>query len=259
MHYYYADSSGRTAGPVELEALQAALHDGTLAPETLAVEEGGSEWKPLSTLLSHHDTPGGKAPGLPRPVELSDEDDPDPTFISAGDTEWRRPAPVRRLSAALPVRGQALAAGSVSRRPPRYVMPGTARAAGILWIVFGVLKLADCIFMMDTLAKVPNGLRDTALTIWLCFVLATVIILRAGIQTCRGTATDTRSNGAASIGLGVVAFLFVWQQSKVKDSSYSSPLLYATAAILITAGVLAFIAARPYREWKAGKPARVRR
>lgn len=59
MLYYYTDSQNQTCGPVELRALHAALHEGTLTPETLVVEAGGTEWKPLAAVLRYYYSTGG--------------------------------------------------------------------------------------------------------------------------------------------------------------------------------------------------------
>jgi hypothetical protein len=49
MNYYYALNND-PFGPIPLEQLHELYRSGTITPETLVVAEGGTEWKPYSTL-----------------------------------------------------------------------------------------------------------------------------------------------------------------------------------------------------------------
>jgi hypothetical protein len=52
MKFYYLDSQNKTSGPVSWEALQELINQGDLDGNPMVVEEGGSEWKPFSTIAA---------------------------------------------------------------------------------------------------------------------------------------------------------------------------------------------------------------
>lgn len=52
MKFYYLDSQNKTSGPVGLETLQELVNQGDLDGNSMVVEEGGSEWKPFSTIAA---------------------------------------------------------------------------------------------------------------------------------------------------------------------------------------------------------------
>ncbi len=104
--YYYSGAAGQTYGPVEPDALYAAVHEGTLAADTLAVEEGGTEWKPLAALLHYFYSADGEVLGPVRLAEL-------PVFAAAANggefmilpeigTEWVPFGAMHRTPAAAP-------------------------------------------------------------------------------------------------------------------------------------------------------------
>jgi hypothetical protein len=49
MKLYYADAQNQTAGPATLEELKALMKAGVLPADPLVIEEGGAEWKRLSS------------------------------------------------------------------------------------------------------------------------------------------------------------------------------------------------------------------
>lgn len=100
--YYYSGAAGQTYGPVEPDALYAAIHEGTLAADTLAVEEGGTEWKPLAALLHYFYSADGEVLDPVRLAEL-------PVFAAAanggefiGGAEWVPFGAMHRTPAATP-------------------------------------------------------------------------------------------------------------------------------------------------------------
>ncbi len=48
--YYYANAQNQATGPVSLDELKKLQQSGVLNPESLVIEEGGTEWKPLKSL-----------------------------------------------------------------------------------------------------------------------------------------------------------------------------------------------------------------
>jgi hypothetical protein len=52
MTFYYLDRQNKTSGPVSWEALQELINQGDLDGNPMVVEEGGSEWKPFSTIAA---------------------------------------------------------------------------------------------------------------------------------------------------------------------------------------------------------------
>jgi TM2 domain-containing membrane protein YozV len=50
--YYYADGEGQPIGPYSSERLREMLRQGTVAPTTLVLEGGKTEWIPCSALLA---------------------------------------------------------------------------------------------------------------------------------------------------------------------------------------------------------------
>jgi hypothetical protein len=65
MKYYYADAENKTVGPVALETLQELIKLGAVKHDPMIVAEGGSEWRPLSTVPPQPETHTlGGAPGM---------------------------------------------------------------------------------------------------------------------------------------------------------------------------------------------------
>src|SRR4051812_39393689 len=49
--------NGKRQGPIEMEALKEALHQGKLPTSALAWDEGGSQWVPVNALPALHPPP----------------------------------------------------------------------------------------------------------------------------------------------------------------------------------------------------------
>jgi hypothetical protein len=62
--WYYADANNQPVGPLTTDALQSLLQGGTISLDTLVIQEGGTEWQPLRTIISL--TPPA-APPAPQP------------------------------------------------------------------------------------------------------------------------------------------------------------------------------------------------
>lgn len=55
MRYFYADQQSRTIGPLPYSQLQSLYHQGKLKPNTLVLEEGGTEWASYSEVFLSQD------------------------------------------------------------------------------------------------------------------------------------------------------------------------------------------------------------
>ena len=256
MLYYYADADGQTCGPVPVGALHAAIHEGTLTPETLAAEAGGSEWKPLAALLRYYYAADG---AVLCPVRLADlpalaaARGHDLPVLPEGAASWLPVAAVLRLAAPqfvrMPVKIARPGPEESARAVKGLYMPDSAKAAGVIWFVFGLLKIIDCLVMMGRLSNVPVFARDIVILVWAISLVVAVIFLRAGLRTCSGAARGTLGNGLGSLGLGMMAG-FSAARSWVLDDTFTSAVMTASAAALLIAGLLAIHAHQPYRVWR---------
>src|SRR5262245_23984722 len=88
-------------------------------------------------------------------------------------------------------------------RRPSVPFPGGVKAAGILWIVFGVLALISYVlsFALTAGAQERPGSNPGGLS---CGMLFAVVFLVIGFQTLQGTAKGTLANGIGSIVFGLL-------------------------------------------------------
>ena len=256
MNFHYADSQNQTCGPVELPALHDGLHGGVLTAETMVVEEGGSEWRPLSVVLRYFYSTGGEVYG---PVRLADlpalceAAAVDLMVMPEGGSEWIATGTFLRVP---PPQSQERAKSrEAPARAARTPFPVTARIAAVLWISFGSLKLVQTVVTLGTIGRIPRTLQSMAMMSWMFSILASVIILRAGLQTWRGSADDTRGNAHGSIGLGLVAAIAAWHLAGPGEPK-PNLLMLLTAVVLFTAGGLALAARKPYLKWRTWWTAR---
>lgn len=224
MLYYFVNSQGESAGPVELEMLYAGMREGTLTGGTMAVAEGSSDWVPLSMILRYYYMAGEEVLG---PVPLADlpglsgAGEPGLMVAEEGGKVWTPFDSLVRKPVVTPVRMQVMAVREPvqsrprpRRRRPRGV-PCAAQIAGIMWIILGALKLISCFVVVPALSLVPDSLRTILWVAWIIGVFAALVFLRAGIQTCNGKARDTLHNGIGSIGIGIVLLLLSYQSALI--------------------------------------------
>lgn len=66
MNYYYANTQNQPLGPYSLEDLRQLHLAGVIKPETYVIEENGTAWQTMSTLLRAQQ-PAGIPPAFPPP------------------------------------------------------------------------------------------------------------------------------------------------------------------------------------------------
>ena len=151
---------------------------------------------------------------------------------------------------------------------PRF--PGTATAAGVIWILYGCLGMFNGVvtFAMTgaQLQQGGGGAPPGGAGGGCCPMLIGIAFLVCGIQTVRGTASDTRGNAVGSIGLAclqlLIAVLILVVQAGALGPAGNNPnnapevmvilglMLGVMGAGLMTAGVLGLIARKPYLAWR---------
>jgi hypothetical protein len=155
-------------------------------------------------------------------------------------------------------------------------LPGQARAAGIIWIVFGgIILLNAAVSLLVALALAPPEERAPAMGGAVCGMLFAGLIggvfIHVGIQTVSATAKDTLGNGIGSIligvflglcalGIMVAAELTGWRRRggdlRTQDVIIAVVNLLAACG-LVVAGVLALVGRdgyRAYRAYRRGPP-----
>ena len=133
---------------------------------------------------------------------------------------------------------------------PRHKIPGMAIAASIIWIIYGGLALIGNLF-----ALAGSGGRTG--TPGILGITISAAFLVAGIQTLMGKSKGLMANGIASIVVGAlaaIAFLLVGALVR----GFHPPMVLIVVgllfgALLITGGILALIANKPYKEYRQSK------
>ena len=163
-------------------------------------------------------------------------------------------------------------------RPARAPFPGGVKAAGIIWIAFGVLGLLGQLFsfvmnVANQAAQAGPGQPGGNVCGIGCGVLFALAFLIIGIQTVRGTAKGTLGNGIGSLifGLlyaGLAVFAFVMGVTGRLPAPADTVMLVLgglmalLALALFTAGILAIAGRDAYAQWRAAegldRPARRR-
>jgi hypothetical protein len=133
---------------------------------------------------------------------------------------------------------------------PRHKLPGAAVAASILWIIYGGLGLIGNLASLGaTGGKVGSG--------GIIGIGITAAFLIAGIQTLMGKAKGMLANGIMSIILGgLVAIAFFLLGALIRGFRPPGWLLgvgLLFGGMLITAGILACVGNKAYKEYRATK------
>jgi hypothetical protein len=132
---------------------------------------------------------------------------------------------------------------------PQAKLPGIVIAASIMWIIYGSLAL------IGNLLGLAAGGRPGASTA-IGFGIAAAFLI-SGIQALGGKARGLLASGICSIVLGAltsVAFLLLGALIRgFRPPGWLLGFGFLIGAILITAGILACIGNRSYKEWRAAK------
>ncbi len=138
-------------------------------------------------------------------------------------------------------------------QPP---FPKVLSYVGVIWIVFGAISLiAGVLALASVLLSVvpfPNGEGVTDLLLILAAGIGLVYI---GVQTTRGTASDTLGNGIGSIIWGVIllyeAFKLADGLAQLSDATVGAfVLLVVYGAMMVVAGLISLAVRKDYRAWR---------
>ena len=144
-----------------------------------------------------------------------------------------------------------------SGQPP---FPKALSYAGVVWIVFGAMNLIGVTLSFVLLSGVPfpNGEGVTDL---LLFLAAGIGLVYIGVQTTRGTASDTLENGIGSIIWGVIllyeAFKLADELAQLSDDAADVAFVFGGVygAMMIVAGLISLAVREDYRAWRGTSPA----
>ena len=133
------------------------------------------------------------------------------------------------------------------RRRRSAPIPAGVKAAGMIWIGFGVLGFATVILSFMVTVAVENGKGAGGI----CGVIIPIAFLIVGIQSVKGTAPGTMGNGIGSIifGLLYLGIAVLVLASSALGAGAIAVVLGGLSALLgtalLTAGVLASPPAPP--------------
>ena len=138
MRYYYS-LNNQPLGPIPLEQLHELYRTGTITLETLVVPEGGTEWKPYSTLN----------PPPPPATEPT-------TTVEGGPTIASSPTPTPPPTGAAPAHSAmpSTPLGGSTFTPPNVAAPGYKNLVLISWILLGGSALLSIIPIIGCLSWV---------------------------------------------------------------------------------------------------------
>jgi hypothetical protein len=199
--------------------------------------------------------PGAVCPGCGRPLHSASVAPgvPPPPVVYPADTgyaddSWEQPEPAARLEPTI---------------------PGSVRAAGIIWIVFGALiLLSGGLQLLAQLALAPTEARGAFFSGAVCGALFVGFVggvfIHVGVQSLSGTARDTLGNGIGSIifaaligGITLVVLVAAASVRSVRGEATPGwavviPLVINSLAAfgLLAAGVLALVGRQGYREYR---------
>jgi hypothetical protein len=149
---------------------------------------------------------------------------------------------------------------SDDREEPRF--PLTVQIAGVLWIVFGVIKILDAVLMTAMMGDQANNPNKAAAPpmggLFGCGFLVAVAFIVVGYQSFHGTAKDTLGNGAGSIILGLLAGAASVFMNRAPGNDIELAVGMAFGLGLIFAGVLAIVGRTDYKRWRKFQKAQQR-
>ncbi len=151
------------------------------------------------------------------------------------------------------------------------VFPGTVRGAGIAWIVFGGLILANILVVLivalslEAKDRAPGDLRGDRLAEVLGIVVCAGLFLGligggfiyVGVQSVNGAAQDTLGNGIGSIIFGVLNLAA--GIARIGAGFFIDGVISVLCGSgLLAAGVMALVGREEYRAWRRAHKARRR-
>ena len=138
----------------------------------------------------------------------------------------------------------------------RRIPPGIIRAAGVLWIISGALLLAGAALTFLLLLVDSSGWRPLNGFGWIlgCGAVCGVAFLAVGVQSFKGTATDTLASGIWSIVIALVDLgvaLLLYAAAVLGGNVGLTPFAaVGSSPGLFLAGVLALLGRRSYKAYR---------
>jgi hypothetical protein len=152
-------------------------------------------------------------------------------------------------------------------------IPGSVRTAAVIWIIFGGLILINAVINLVMISAQgaapagggPGGAPQAAPQVagGMCGVLFAALFggafIFVGVQTTRGTATDTLGNAVGSIVFGVLnggGGLIVIAAGMALGGMFGAIALIVggislvAGVALIVAGILAIVGRAGYKHWR---------
>lgn len=135
--------------------------------------------------------------------------------------------------------------------------PTTTKAAGIIWIVFGGIILANLALLMFV-AMAAGAVAGIVCAAPIGGLIGGVFI-HVGVQTIGGKAKDTLQNGIGSVIFGALIAgqgILMMKQQVIEIAAIVGIINLVCAGGLITAGVLSLMGRSQYQAWvgrKSGK------
>jgi len=131
--------------------------------------------------------------------------------------------------------------------------PTTVLIAGIAWITFGGIMLANLALVVLLFLAAGGHGDDVAkfetLVISLFLALIGAVFIQVGVQSVRGTAKDTLGNGLGSVLFGLLYFGGGLMQG-IGGLLVQASVSLMCGGGLFAAGILALIGRREYKHWK---------
>ncbi len=130
-------------------------------------------------------------------------------------------------------------------------IPGAARAACVLWIMYGSVGVLAGIMT----AQISPPAAGPQILFGLAFLIT-------GIQVWLGKAAQILGSGIACIVLGAIGLLLLWMMGGVlgggvlRVPTWVTSLAMFNNLLLIVAGILAIVGSSPYKQWVASKTRR---
>jgi hypothetical protein len=137
--------------------------------------------------------------------------------------------------------------------------PPGVKAAGIIWIGYGILGLiaAVIIFVLAGAAAAQVGPGGAPIfCVPICYTFFALAFLFVGVQTVKGTAKSTLGNGIGSIIFGVLSLLGAAGaliQGGGTPAVVQGGISVLLGLALLTAGTLALMGKTQYEDWRASQ------
>jgi hypothetical protein len=136
--------------------------------------------------------------------------------------------------------------------------PAGVKAAGIIWIGFGVLGLLGAATLFVFMLAWAGGAGPApAFCAPVCLTLFALVFLLAGIETVKGKAKGILGNAVGSIIFGALylgqsaMYLTRWGGPRTAETLLSAALLAVLGLALVTAGILALVGKGAYEKWRS--------